>query len=119
MKFILQLFLIIILAHILELFLPWYYIAVAAFLGGYTLKSKANFVAGFLAIALLWSMKAWWIDTGSSTDLAQRVANILLVKQKLLLYLLTAVIGGLVGGFATLSGALLKRKSRTFKQAKL
>lgn len=119
MKFLLQLFLIIILAHILELFLPWYYIAVAAFLGGYTLKSKANFIAGFLAIALLWSLKAWWIDTSSPSDLAQRVANILLVKQTVFLYLLTALIGGLVGGFAALSGALLKRKPRTFKQAKI
>ena len=119
MKFILQLVVIIILAHIFELFLPWYYIAVAAFLGGYIFKSKANFLAGFFAIALLWSIKAWWIETEGSTDLVQRVANILQVKYKVLLYLLTAVIGGLVGGFGALSGALLKRKSRTFRQAKI
>jgi hypothetical protein len=119
MKFVLQLALIIILAHFLGLFLPWYYIAVAAFVGGYIFRSKANFLAGFLAIALLWSLKAAWIETGGSTDLVQRVANILLVKNKILLYVLTAVIGGLVGGFAALTGALLRPKLRTFKKANI
>ena len=114
MKFVIQLIAIIILAYIFELFLPWYYIAVAAFICGYVLKSKANFLAGFLAIALLWTFKAWLTDADSPTDLTIRVANIFTLPRKELLYVVTALIGGIVGGFAALTGSLLKKKARLF-----
>jgi len=111
MKFVLQLLGIALLAYIFELFLPWYYIAVAAFIMGYLLKSQANFLAGFLGIALVWLLKAWLIDTAGATDLTERVAHIFSLKQKELLFLIMAIVGGLVGGFGALSGALLKSKS--------
>ena len=112
MKILIQLLAIIALAYILELFLPWYYIAVAAFVMGYALKSKANFLAGFLAIGLLWFTKAWMIDANASADLAQKVALIFPVKEKIWLMLATAFIGALVGGFATLTGSLLKTEKK-------
>jgi hypothetical protein len=112
MKFFIQLLAIIVLAYLLELFLPWYYIAVASFVMGYVLKSKANFLAGFLAIGILWFAKAWLQDSAGSSDLAERVAHIFALPKKELLFLVTAIVGGLVGGFAALSGSLLKRKAR-------
>jgi hypothetical protein len=118
MKFIFQLIGIMALAFLLELFLPWYYIAVAAFVGGYVLKSKANFLAGFLAIATLWSLYAWLQTNAPTTfpshDLAERVAHIFTLPRTEILILITGVIGGLVGGFAALTGALLKRKARLY-----
>ena len=110
MKFLIQLLAIIALAYILELFLPWYYIAVASFVMGYVLKSKANFLAGFMAIGILWSVKAWLQDSAGSSDLTERVANIFTLPRKELLFLVTAIVGGLVGGFAAWSGSLLKRR---------
>jgi hypothetical protein len=112
MKFMLQLIAIALLAYILELFLPWYSIALAAFAIGFLLKSRANFLAGFLAIGLVWFFAAWLLDHASSSDLADRVALIFPVKQKSLLFLVTALIGGLVGGFAALTGSLLKHDRR-------
>jgi hypothetical protein len=114
MKFLFQTLAIIILAYILQLYLPWYYIAVAAFAMGYLLKSKANFLAGFLAIALLWVLKAWMSDSVATTDFTERVAAIFTLPEKEWLFMVTAIIGGLVGGFAALTGGLLKRKTRTF-----
>ena len=111
MKFILQLFGIIILAYVLEIFLPWYSIAVAAFVMGYAVRSKVNFLAGFLAIALLWTIKAWLIDSGSESDLADRVAHIFSLTGKEWLMVVMAFLGGLVGGFAALAGALLRPRS--------
>lgn len=113
MKFIFQLFGIAILAHMFGIFLPWYSIAIAAFVVGYALKSKANFLAGFLGIALLWGGKAWLMDSAANTDLTQRVAHIFTLKQKELLFLVMAVIGGLIGGFAALTGSLLKGKTKS------
>ena len=56
MKFIIQLIAIALAAFVLELFMPWWCIAIAAFAAGYALKSKANFFAGLLGIALLLSL---------------------------------------------------------------
>ena len=80
----------------------------------YLLKSKANFLAGFLAIGILWLLKAWLQDAGGSSDLSERVAKIFTLPRKELLFVVTAVVGGLVGGFAALSGSLLKRKFKVY-----
>ena len=111
MKFVFQTIAIFVVAYLLELFAPWYSIAIAAFVFGYLLKSKASFLAGFLAIALLWFFKMWMIDTNSSEslNLADAVSKIFPLKNKSMLFLVTALIGGLVGGFAAMTGALLKR----------
>jgi hypothetical protein len=109
MKFAIQFVVIFILAYLLELFLPWYTIAIAALIGG-LLNSRFNFFAGFLAIALLWTLKAALIESESSSDLANRVALIFPVKQKALLYVVMALIGGLVAGFAAMAGSALRKK---------
>jgi hypothetical protein len=108
MRFIAQFLVIMVVAHVMGLVLPWYACAAVAFLAGYFLKSRHNFLAGFLALALLWTFNAWLADSASSSTLPLRVAQILGLNQVGLLYLLTGVVGGLVGGFATMSGAMLK-----------
>ena len=108
MKFILQVFGIILLAYVLELFFPWYTIAVAAFVMGYAVRSRANFLAGFLGIVLLWTIKAWLITTGSESDLADRVAHIFSLSGEEWLMFVMAIVGGMVGGFAAMAGALLR-----------
>jgi len=111
MKFVIQFIAIALVAFILELFMPWWCIAIAAFVAGYALKSKANFLAGLLGIALLWLIKAWILDGLSAAPLADRVAAIFSLNKPLLM-LATALIGGLVGGFAAMSGAALKKERR-------
>jgi len=108
MKFIIQFIAIALAAFLLELFMPWWCIAIAATAGGYALKSKANFLAGLLAIALLWLLKAWLLDASSAAPLAERVAAIFSLNKSLLM-LATALIGGLVGGFAAMAGGALKK----------
>jgi hypothetical protein len=112
MKFVVQLIVIAVLAWLLTLFLPWWSIAVAGFIGGYIVKSKANFLSGFIAIALLWALHAWIIDMKAAAPLAEKVAALLMVKSKTVLFAVTAVLGGLVGGLAALSGSLLHAKAK-------
>lgn len=112
MKVIIQTIAIVILGFILELFLPWYSIALASLIMGYLLRSNANFMAGFLGIAFLWLLKAWTMDASSTTELADKVARIFPLQHKGFLFLLTSVLGGLVGGFASLTGSLLHQEKR-------
>jgi hypothetical protein len=108
MRFIAQFIAIVVSAHLLGLFLPWYTCAIVGFIAGYFFKSRHNFLAGFLAIALLWTFNAWLADLSSSSSLPLRVAQLLGVHRVAFVYLLTATVGGLVGGMATMSGSMLK-----------
>lgn len=114
MKFIIQFIAIVLLAYILELFLPWYSIAIAGFTMGFLLKSGSNFWAGFLAIAALWFFAALIIESNAAGDLAARVALIFPLKHKVLLMLVAALLGGLVGGMATLTGSALRKERRLY-----
>ena len=111
MRFIVQFVVIVVISHLLGLFLPWYGCAAVAFVAGYFLKSRLNFLAGFLAIAVLWTFNAWLADVSSSSTLPLRTAQLLGVQTVGLLYLLTALIGGIVGGFAAMAGAPLKAEN--------
>jgi hypothetical protein len=112
MKFIVQFICIIILAFVMELFFPWWSIAVAAALGGFAVKSKANFLAGFLALAVLWLAKALVIDSQAAAPLADQVVKILMVNSKVVVFLATALVGGLVGGFAAMTGSMLRKEKK-------
>jgi hypothetical protein len=109
MRLIYQVLFILILAYGLALFLPWWSIAIAAFAGGLLVKSKYNFIGGFVAIALLWLTTALIIDLAAATQLTEKVARIFTLPNKFLLFMITAMLGGLVGGFACLTGSLLKK----------
>lgn len=111
MRFLLQLITIILLAFVLELFLPWWSIALAAFTGGVILNSRANFLAGFSGIALLWFFHAFIISNAAAAPLADRVAN-LFGLTSILLMLVTAFIGGLIGAFAAMAGGALRANRR-------
>jgi hypothetical protein len=113
MKFFIQLIAIMVAAFVLELLLPWWCIALAAFGMGYVVKSKANFLAGFFAIALLWSAMALYLDSSAATELIEKVAAIFTITKPVLM-VITALLGGLVGGFAAMAGASLKKEKRRY-----
>jgi hypothetical protein len=113
MKFIIQFIAIVATAFVFELFLPWWSVALAAFICGYFFKSKANFLAGLLGVGVLWIAKAWLMDVSASAPLADRVAALFSLNKTLLL-VITALIGGLVGGFASMAGGSLKKEKKRY-----
>jgi hypothetical protein len=110
MRFTVQIVVIVILGFFLELFLPWWSVAIAAFIGGVLVHTRMNFLGGFLAIGILWLVKALITELSTDSDLAGRVAMIFMLQSKTLLVLVTLLLGGLVGGFATMSGGALRRR---------
>lgn len=109
--------LILLLAFLLNLILPWWSIAVPGLVLGYLFKQKAwaSFLWGFLALFLLWGGQALYIHLANDGILSTRVAHMLGVKAPLLVVLLTGVLGGLVSGVATLTGSLIRATPKAEK----
>lgn len=115
MRFILATLLIALLAAITGIYLPWWTLALVAFVVALLIPQTngRSFGAGFLGIFLLWSIIAFWIDAQNNSLLSTKVAQLFpLGGSSVLLVLVTALVGALVGGFAALSGGSLRRLIR-------
>ncbi len=114
MRFLLATLLTLALSFISGLFLPWWGIAIVALIVALLVKQAAglSFLAVFLGVFLLWAALAFWIDSKNNGFLSERIAQVLpLGGNSFLLVLATGMVGGLVAGFAALTGAfLLPRK---------
>lgn len=120
MKFVLKLVLIAGISAILQLFLPFWSVAIVAFFiclvfGG---SGFSSFLSGFLAIGMLWAIVAIIIDVNTSSILSEKIANILPLNGNVtLLIFISVLLGALVGGFGALSGsmarALLQKTKKT------
>ena len=114
MKFITSLILTALLSFAACLYTPWWSIAIAAFLVAVLIPQKPGkaFLTAFLALFLLWGGLSCWISNNNAHLLAHKISLLILkIDSPYLLMLATALIGGLVGGFAALTGAFA-RKSR-------
>ena len=111
MKFVLSIIFTSLLAFTGGLWLPWWCIAIAGFISALMIgQSPAKaFLGGFTGIFLLWILLAWWIDIQNRGILSHKIAMILpLNGNSFLLILVTAIVGGLVGGLAAATGSLLR-----------
>jgi hypothetical protein len=111
MKFLVAILLTALLAFISGLFLPWWGMAITSLLVAVLVHQKAGkaFLAGLLGVFLLWAGLAWWIDSKNNGVLSQKIAAVLpLGGNSLLLIILTGIAGGLVAGFAAMSGSFLR-----------
>lgn len=111
MKFVLTLLLTALLSFIAGLYLPWWSIAIIAFLAALLIQPRVGvgFLAGFLGIFLLWGALSFWIDTANESILSHKIAQLFpLGGSSLLLILVTAFVGGLVGGFAAMAGSSIR-----------
>jgi len=108
MKFILSTLLTAALAFIAGIWLPWWSIAIVALAVAILLRLSPGygFLAGFLGIFLCWALTASWIDVQNDGILSSKVSQLLpLGGSRLLLILVTGLVGGLIGGFAALTGS--------------
>jgi hypothetical protein len=106
---------ILILSFLCSYFLPWWIIAVIAFLAAFFMNKKLgmSFLSGFAAVFVAWTILALLKSIPNDNMLAERVAKLFQLPNWILLLLVTAFIGGLVGGMSALSGALVKKAFKT------
>ena len=116
MKFLTAVILTAILAFISGLFLPWWGVAITSLLVALLVNQSAGkaFFAGLLGVFILWAGLAWWIDMKNNGVLSKKIAQVLpLGGNVLLLLLITGFVGGLVSGFAAMSGSYLRSASKS------
>ena len=105
------LFALILLASLVfQLFLPWWVIAPIAF-GLAFWKSASGrhaFLAGFAAIFTLWFVAAYVPHYRNEGILTARIAQLFSLPIPFLVLIVTALVGGLVGGLAAWSGFFWK-----------
>ncbi len=97
---------------LLSLYFSWYAFAIAYGLMAYLMNLQQKpFLIGFLSGGFMWLFSAIWISQSNQSSLPEKMASVLPLGGKTwLIYLITMVVGGLVGGFWTLDGSKLRRK---------
>ncbi|MGC4234202.1 MAG: hypothetical protein QM594_14575 [Niabella sp.] len=112
MKFLISTITIAVISFIAGLYLPWWSIALVSFMIALLIHQRplASFISGFAGIFVLWVIIASFINAANHSILANRIGEMLGIGQNpALLIFITALIGGLVGGFAALSAFYLRR----------
>lgn len=111
MKFIYLLIIVALGSYVFDLFLPWWSIVIAGFAGGmlFRIRGRSAFLAGVISLGLLWGGTAFIINIQNQSILSERIAALFNVGEPAILILLTGIIGGVIGGFATLSGNLFRK----------
>lgn len=112
MKFFISLLIMALLSFAASLFMPWWIIAIVCFIVAFAIPQKPllAFLAGFAALFILWIGISMYISSAND-DLLVHKMSVLFIKadNPILLFLLTGLIGGLVAGFGSLTGRLLRQ----------
>ncbi len=110
-NFVISFLLMFVLSYALQMFIPWWSIAIVAVLIGFSFKQHAGlaFLSGFLAVFVLWAGYAYVLSSANNHLLASKVTELmapLTGGSKNVLFVLSGVTGGLVGGLGCLTGTL-------------
>ena len=93
-------------------FFPWWSIVIVGFIGGafFSKTWGGGFVIGLLAFSTLWAVYAAFQSASNNNLMSSNISNLLggAVSATYLSYV-SGLVGGLVGGFATASGALFRK----------
>ena len=114
MKFIVSLILMAALSFAACLYLPWWSIAIVCFIVAALIPQRPGiaFLCGFISLFILWAGLSFWISNNNAHVLAHKISVVILKKDDPnQLIIVTGLIGAIVGGFAALTGSLIRKRS--------
>ncbi|MEI8142029.1 MAG: hypothetical protein WCG90_04085 [Chitinophagia bacterium] len=114
MKFILSIVLVALTTYAIGIYgsLPWWSFVVTNLIIAIALPIKPvqSFIAGALGVGALWAGLAFGIDLANNHILSTKVAKILpLGGAYIALIIVTALVGALLGGLASLTGSFVRK----------
>lgn len=108
-KFSIQTVLIIVLGFAAQQFFPWWSIVIVAALIGAMFNFKnslGSWLAGFVAVGLLWGGFAGFMNYGNLGLLSSNVGELMGGIDGSTLVYVTGLLGGVIGGFGAMTGTL-------------
>ncbi|MBS1576347.1 MAG: hypothetical protein JST09_13670 [Bacteroidetes bacterium] len=108
MRFFVATILTIAFSFFAGLIMPWWSIALVAFVVALVIRQSPlkSLLSGFFALFILWGLLAWWIDLKNQGILSKKIAMVLpLGGNAILLIVITAIIGAIVAGLAALTAS--------------
>lgn len=121
MKLIIRIIVIGGLTYFLSPFGTWWLSMAIAFLVCFVSPSSGlnAFIAGFLGVGLTWMGHAWNLDVQNASAFSSKISEIMTVDDPIYLVLASGLIGGIAGGFSSLSGTFFRQlfqkpKKRSF-----
>ncbi len=111
MKLLISTILIAFLSSLTEFFLPWWTIAVVAFIVAMVIQLPPlkSFLSGFLGITLFWLPNIIFKDFSNEHILSRKMAALFHVPNYGVFIIVCVLLGSLVGGLGAFSGALLRK----------
>jgi len=108
MKFIIGIIAVALLSFLAQQVFPWWIIvAITLLVGGFLgMSSGKSFLFGFLGIALMWGIHAFLINQANDGLLASKIGELLGGLSSGLVVLISAALGGLIGGLGAMTGSL-------------
>ena len=98
-------------SYLAHIYIPfWWFFAIVAFIVSFAFGKKgfSSFLAGFLGVFLLWLFLNIGNSLANDFLLVNKMANLVGAPHSSILILVSALIGGLVAGFSSLSGYFFK-----------
>jgi len=98
-------------------FFEWWTVAIVAFIGGaiFGKSGGETFAKGMVAVIIPWSLMVCYHHFSTQGILSNKIAQILPVGGNVgILILVTVLMGGFVGGWAAMSGFLVRNLFRKF-----
>lgn len=108
MKLFIAILLTAVLGFAAGLYFAWWAFAVTSAIVAIAIHQRAwkAFVSGFAGMFLLWGVLAFFIDVNNNHLLSSKIAGVLMLGDSyILLIFITALVGGLISGFAALTGS--------------
>ena len=112
MKFIISILLTALMGFAAALYFPWWSFAITSAIVAATIHQRPwkAFVTGFTGMFLLWGGLAFFMDEQNNHILMNRIAELFsLGNSSYLLLIITGFVGGLVSGFAALTGSYARK----------
>jgi len=103
-------FLVAVFSFLIQLILPWWSMAIAAFIVSFGIGKKplATFLSGFCACGMVWLLYALFIHFTRGDLMTARMAQLFTLPSSWLLYLNTSLLAAIIGGFSAWAGVSLK-----------
>lgn len=111
MKLILRTLLLGTIILFLPAMFPWWSILIVGLVLGFAIPGPLinTFISGFLSGGFTWLYLAWKIDRDSEAFFSEKMVQLFPFSDPNYLILLTGLIGGMVTGLGTLSGASFRQ----------